>query len=92
VDVGTVEHHVEGGSELAVSVADQEPDLFATLAELPQEVAGLLGYPGDGGMGGDPGEVHAAAAVLDHDEDVETTQEHGIDGSGRGSLPRRRRA
>jgi hypothetical protein len=30
-------------------------------------------------MGGDPGEVHAAAAVLDHDEDVETMQEHGID-------------
>ena len=43
VDVGTVEHRVEGGSELAVSVADQEPDWFATLAELPQEEAGLLG-------------------------------------------------
>jgi hypothetical protein len=62
VDVGAVEHHVEGRSERAVSVADQEPDLFATLAELPQEDAGLLGHSGAGEMGGDPGEVHAATA------------------------------
>jgi hypothetical protein len=30
-------------------------------------------------MGGDPGEVHAAAAVLDDDEDVEAAQDHGVD-------------
>jgi len=30
-------------------------------------------------VGGDPGEVHVAAAVLDHDEDVEAAQEHGVD-------------
>jgi hypothetical protein len=30
-------------------------------------------------MGGDSRDVHAAAAVLDHHEDVETTQEHGVD-------------
>ena len=30
-------------------------------------------------MGGDPGEVHAAAAVLDHHEDVEAAQEDGVD-------------
>jgi hypothetical protein len=30
-------------------------------------------------MGGDPGDVHAAAAVLDHDEDVEAAQEDGVD-------------
>ena len=30
-------------------------------------------------MGGDPGEVHAAAVVLDDDEDVEAAQEHGVD-------------
>ena len=30
-------------------------------------------------MSGDPGDVHAAAAVLDHHEDVEAAQEHGVD-------------
>jgi hypothetical protein len=40
-------------------------------AEVHEPVAGLLGDPGAGGVGGDPGEVHAAAAVLDHDEGVE---------------------
>jgi hypothetical protein len=30
-------------------------------------------------VGGDPGEVHVAAAVLDHDEDVEAAQEDGVD-------------
>jgi hypothetical protein len=31
------------------------------------------------GVGGDPGEVHAAAAVLDHDQEVEAAQEDGVD-------------
>jgi hypothetical protein len=30
-------------------------------------------------MGGDPGEVHAAAAVLDNDEQVEPAEEDGVD-------------
>jgi hypothetical protein len=75
-DVGTGEHVVEGGGELAVSVADQEP---GPVAEIHQQVAGLLGDPGSGGVGGDPGDMHAAAAVLDHDEDVEAAQEDGVD-------------
>ena len=30
-------------------------------------------------MGGESGDVHAAAAVLDHHEDVEAAQEDGVD-------------
>jgi hypothetical protein len=30
-------------------------------------------------VGGDPGQVHAATLVLDHDQDVEAAQEHGVD-------------
>jgi hypothetical protein len=30
-------------------------------------------------MSGDPGEVHAAAVVLDHHEHVEAAQEDGVD-------------
>ena len=78
-DVGAGEHGVEGGGELAVPVADQELELLGAVAEIQQEVAGLLSDPGAGGVGGDSGEVHAAAAVLDHDEDVVAAEEDVVD-------------
>jgi hypothetical protein len=71
--VGAGEHRVEGGGELAVPVTDQKPEPLGAVAELHQQVAGLLGHPAGGGMGGDPGDVHAAAAVLDHHQDIEAT-------------------
>ena len=78
-DVGTGEHVVEGGGELAVPIADQEPELLGAVAEVHQQVAGLLGDPGVGGLGGDPGDVRRATVVFDHEEDVEAAQEHGVD-------------
>ena len=69
----------KAASELGISVADQEPELLGAVTEVHQQVAGLLGDPRAGGMGGDPGEEHAAAAVLDHYEDVEAAQEDGVD-------------
>ncbi len=78
-DVGTGEDRVERGGELAVPVADQEPEPVGAFAEVYQEVAGLLGHPGPSGMAGDPGEVHAATAVLDNQEDVEAAEEDGVD-------------
>ena len=65
--------------EFAVPVADQEPEPVGAIAEIHQQVAGLLGHPGAGWVGGDPGDVHAATLVLDHDEDVEAAQEDGVD-------------
>ena len=62
-----------------VSVADQESRLFGAVAEVHEQVAGLLGDPGAGGVGGDPGEVYAAGPVLDRDEDVEAAEEDGVD-------------
>ena len=78
-DVGAGEDGVEGGGELAVPVADQEPELVGPVAEVHQQVAGLLGDPVPGGVGSNPGEVHAATVVLDHEEDVEAAQEDGVD-------------
>jgi hypothetical protein len=78
-DVGACEHGVEGGGEFAVSVADQELELIGVIAEVHEQVAGLLGDPGCGGVGGDAGDVDAAAVVLDHDQDVEPAEEHGVD-------------
>jgi hypothetical protein len=78
-DVSTGEHGVERGGELAVPVADQEPEPVGVFAEVHEQVAGLLGDPVSGGMGGDSGEVHAATVVLDDEENVEAAQEHGVD-------------
>ena len=59
--VSTDEDGVERGGELAVPVADQEPEPVGAFAEVHEQVAGLLGDPGAGGVGGDPGEVHVAS-------------------------------
>src|SRR3954462_14181009 len=40
--VGTYEDGVERGGELAVPVADQEPELVGVFAEVHEKVAGLL--------------------------------------------------
>jgi hypothetical protein len=52
-DVGGGEHGVEGGDELVIPVADQEPELIGVVAEVDEQVAGLLGDPDAGGVGGD---------------------------------------
>lgn len=39
---------IEYGGELAIPVADQEPEAARPIAEAQQEVAGLLGGPGPG--------------------------------------------
>ena len=44
-DVGAGEDGVEGGGELRIAVADQEPELLGAVAEVDQQVAGLLGDP-----------------------------------------------
>jgi hypothetical protein len=74
-----VDHSVEGLGERGVAVADQEPELLGAVGEVHQEVAGLLGDPIPAGMGGDPGDVHAAGGVLDDDQDVEPAEEDGVD-------------
>jgi len=46
-------------------------------AKVHDQVAGLLGDPGAGGVGADPDEVHTAA-VLDHHQNVEAAQEDRV--------------
>ena len=43
-----------------------------------QEVAGLLGQPGSGGVGGDAEDVHTADGVFDDEEDVQPAQADGV--------------
>jgi hypothetical protein len=71
---------VEGSGELAVAVADQEPDGRAIVFEGSEEVAGLLGDPGTCGVGGDAGEMHTPVVKLDEEQHVQPLQEHGVHG------------
>jgi len=62
--VSAGEDCVEGRAELCVPVTDQEPELAGTVAEVHQQVAGLLSDPGAGGMSGDSAEVGMLVACV----------------------------
>ena len=49
------------------------------MSKVHEQVAGLVGDPGAGGVGGNAGDVHAAGGVLDHDQHIEAAQEDGVD-------------
>jgi hypothetical protein len=53
--------------ELAVPVADQELEPAGAVAEVHQEVAGLLGGPIPGRMSGDAEDVHGHGVDLHHE-------------------------
>jgi hypothetical protein len=52
------EDRVEGGGELAGPVSDEELERVRALAEIEEEVAGLLSGPRAVGVGGDAEDVH----------------------------------
>jgi hypothetical protein len=78
-DVDGGEDRVEGGGELGVAVADQEPEASTGVVEVHAEVAGLLGQPGAGGVGGDAEDVYAAGGVLEDEEDIQPVQGDGVE-------------
>lgn len=58
------ENRVERSGELGVTVLDQESEVAGVVADLPQQLPGLLGDPGGGGVGGHPEDVHLSGAHL----------------------------
>ena len=74
VDPDAGEDGVERGGELAGAVADEEPERGGTVVEIHQQVPGLLGGPGTGGMARRPEDVHVAAADLEGEEHVDPFQ------------------
>src|ERR1039457_1892111 len=69
-DPGVGEDCVERTREFAVAVADHESDPVRLVADIHDQVAGLLGGPFPGGMQRDPENPDAPAGVLDHGQDV----------------------
>ena len=78
-DVDGGEDGVERGGELGVAIADKEPDAAPGVVEIHAEVAGLLGQPGAGRVGGDTQDVYPAAGVLDDEGRVEPVQGDGVE-------------
>src|SRR3954453_11391049 len=78
-DVDGGEDGVKGGRELGVAVPDEEPEPWAGVVEVHEQVAGLLDKPGAGGVGGDAEQVDPAGGVLDDEERVQTPETGGVE-------------
>ena len=80
LDARVGQDRVERRRELSGPVADEEPEPGGALAEVHDEVAGLLGGPGPVGMSGHAQHVQVAVADLEHEQDVEPPQrERAVD-------------
>jgi Rhodopirellula transposase DDE domain len=62
---------VERARELRIPIPDQHRRSHARPLERPDQVAGLLGHPGCGWVGGAAGEEHAPGLDVDEEERVE---------------------
>ena len=69
-DPGVGEDRVERGGEVRAAVADHELGPVRLLAEVHDQVAGLLGGPLPGGMRRQSEDADAPGRVLDHGQDV----------------------
>jgi hypothetical protein len=73
-DAGAGQDGIEGGGELAGTVADEEPECGGAVVEIHQQVPGLLGGPCSGRMARRPQYVDVAVADFERDEDVDPDQ------------------
>ena len=78
-DVRVGEDGVEAGGGFGVAVSGGERVGCALVGEVHEGVAGGLGGPWSGGVGGDAGQVGAAGAVFDQDQGVEALEGDGVD-------------
>jgi hypothetical protein len=71
---------VERGGELHVLVADQAPEVAEAVFELHEQVAGLLRHPLPDWMRGHPEHLDPAGAHLKHEQHLQPSQPHRVDG------------
>src|SRR5665213_161409 len=75
-----VEHLVETGRELRVSVPDEELGCPRSALEIRGEVASLLDDPLPRRIGSDAGEVDPPGVDLDEEQHVQTAKQYRVDG------------
>jgi hypothetical protein len=68
-DAGVGEDRVEQWRVLPVAVTDEVRDLASGVVEVHDEVAGRLGHPHAGRVGGDAEDAYSAGGVLDDRQD-----------------------
>jgi hypothetical protein len=76
-DAGIGQDRVERGGELPASIPDQEPEPVGPLAQVHEQVAGLLQRPRRVRVSRDTQDVDVAGAYLQHEEDVQALQGEG---------------
>ena len=69
-DPGAGEDRVECGGEVRAAVADHEPDPIRVVAEVHDQVTGLLSGPRAGWMRGDVEDADAPGRVLYYGKDI----------------------
>ena len=75
LDTDTGQYRVEGSGELPGPVADQEPEARGPITEVHQ-IADLLRGPRPVRVGGDPEDVHMAAADFHHEQAIQAAERH----------------
>jgi hypothetical protein len=79
-DPGVGEERIERARELAVAVADHESDPVRLVADVHDQVPGLLGSPFPGGMQRDAEDLDAPGRVLDDGQDIGPGAIEQVDG------------
>ena len=83
-DAGPGEDGVVWAGELSGSVSDYEPKP-TTVTESCAEAPGDLGRPRAHWIRGDPGEVDGPCRVFDDEQNMDPSEEHGVDAGEVGS-------
>jgi hypothetical protein len=69
---------VESRGELAVPVAEQELEAACALAEVHEQVPGLLSCPGPGRMSSHAQDMDGPGLDLHHEQDMQALQQHSV--------------
>ena len=73
------EHRVEGGGVLRVAVSDQEPERPDPLAQVAEQVAGLLNRPWTGRVRGHTEDVHPPGGDFHHKQHIQSPEADGVE-------------
>ena len=76
----SAEDLVEGVDELAAAVSDQCSGVGELISVAEEQVAGGLGGPGSGRVGGHSGKEHLSGGDVDEEQDVVAAEQGGVDG------------
>lgn len=78
LDACCFEDVIEGEGELRVPIADQELDRWGSIEPARGDIAGLLGHPDRGRVGGDASDMHGTRMRVDEHQHIEAAQQYRV--------------